>query len=285
MKLIKFIIVNIFFTAISAQETPMLHENSLPGIKKITTRQFDYDGLWGYINGGADLYFEYGFKSVTVQDIKINGSDFKVDIYCMESPEAAYGIYSVSRFRCLSSNIMNRFDCTTPYQYIAARGEYYLSIANNSGSENDQELSRTIAWRYFDIIDTPPLHFSQFFDHPFFEQRWFDLKLIFGPLGMQNGFMRWDRLFAGFNNYKAWVMPVDREDQKCNIGVIQFENSESQKHFIQQNELFIVNSRESLPVPAEKYYAFPMEDGLLLFEGEMSEQLFGELLELSQFKF
>ncbi|HHN47950.1 MAG TPA: hypothetical protein ENN08_03305, partial [Bacteroidales bacterium] len=90
MRLAKLIILSILFSAIRAQETPKLHEVSLSGIKKITTRHFDYDGLWGYINGGADIYFEYGFEHVTAQNIRINGSDFKMDIYRMRTPEAAY---------------------------------------------------------------------------------------------------------------------------------------------------------------------------------------------------
>jgi len=281
MKLIKFIIVNIFFTAINAQETPILTDNSLPGIEKITTRHFDYDGLWGYINGGADLYFEYGFKGVTVQDIKINGSDFKVDIYHMKSPEAAYGIYSVSRFRCLHSNLLNKNDCATGYQYIAAKGNYFLSIANNTGSELDQEKSLKIAGKYLDQIDEGGLQIPSIFSHSMFDQSIDNMKLIFGPLGMQNGFAHWDGLFGGFNDYEAWVIPMEVNDARFNIGFIKFENEEIRDGFITGNDIAVPDPADIKPSEEVKRFVFTMKDGILFYDGKLPEKLLFPLKEMA----
>lgn len=283
MRLIKLIIIHIFlfFTAINAQETPMLNENSLPGIEKITTRHFDYDGLWGYINGGADLYFEYGFKSVTVQDFKINGSDFKVDIYHMKSPEAAYGIYSVSRFRCLHSNLLNQHDCVTPYQYIAAKGKYFLSIANNTGSEVDQEVGLRVAGKYLDQIEEGGLQTPEIFRHSMFDQGIDNMKLIFGPLGMQNGFVHWDGLFAGFSDYEAWVMPAEVSDIRFNIGFIKFENEEIRNRFISGNDISVPDPHDLEPSEEVKRFAFIMQDGMLLYDGKLPEKLILPLKEMA----
>ena len=56
------------------------------------------EDLFLYINGGAEIYHEYGFKQVVVQDYKnANGRSLSVEIYEMENPEAAYGIYSFKK--------------------------------------------------------------------------------------------------------------------------------------------------------------------------------------------
>jgi len=55
------------------------------------------DDLFSLINGGADLYHEFGFAEVLVSEIVVPGADpLKVEIYDMGSPEAAWGIYSLT---------------------------------------------------------------------------------------------------------------------------------------------------------------------------------------------
>ena len=56
------------------------------------------EDLFTYINGGAEIYHEYGFKQVVVQDYKnANERSLSVEIFKMENPAAAYGIYSFKK--------------------------------------------------------------------------------------------------------------------------------------------------------------------------------------------
>jgi hypothetical protein len=56
------------------------------------------EDLFLYINGGAEIYHEYGFKQVVVQDYKnANERSLSVEIYEMINPAAAYGIYSFKK--------------------------------------------------------------------------------------------------------------------------------------------------------------------------------------------
>jgi hypothetical protein len=53
------------------------------------------EDLFQYINGGAEIYHEYGFVQVLVQDFSSrNGRSVSIEIYEMEAQEAAYGIYT-----------------------------------------------------------------------------------------------------------------------------------------------------------------------------------------------
>jgi hypothetical protein len=53
------------------------------------------DDLFAYINGGAEIYHEYGFDQVTVCDYGRDDSRITVEVYTMTG--SAYGIYSYSR--------------------------------------------------------------------------------------------------------------------------------------------------------------------------------------------
>jgi hypothetical protein len=60
-----------------------------------TPKSYRSDELFVMINGGADIYFEYGFKQVLRAEYEdIRGKSIKAEIYEMESPAAAYGIYT-----------------------------------------------------------------------------------------------------------------------------------------------------------------------------------------------
>ena len=56
------------------------------------------EDLFEYINGGADIYHEYGFRKVVVQYLQDEqGHSLSAEIYEMENPEAAYGIYTFKK--------------------------------------------------------------------------------------------------------------------------------------------------------------------------------------------
>ncbi|MDQ1352246.1 MAG: hypothetical protein QG657_2552 [Acidobacteriota bacterium] len=56
------------------------------------------DDLFLLIDGGAEVYHEYGFKQAIAQGFKMKngrpGNGFNLEIYEMLDPEAAYGIYT-----------------------------------------------------------------------------------------------------------------------------------------------------------------------------------------------
>lgn len=58
-------------------------------------QEYKGEDLFLYIDGGADIYREYGFKQVVVQDfLSKKGRSLSLEIFEMTSPESAYGIYT-----------------------------------------------------------------------------------------------------------------------------------------------------------------------------------------------
>ena len=58
-------------------------------------QEYRGEGLYEYINGGAEIYHDYGFKQVVVQDFKNkNGKAISLEIFEMEDAESAFGIFT-----------------------------------------------------------------------------------------------------------------------------------------------------------------------------------------------
>ena len=61
-------------------------------------QEFAGEDLYTYIDGGAEIYQEYGFRRVVLQDYKNgSGKSVSLEIFEMETPEAAYGMFTFKR--------------------------------------------------------------------------------------------------------------------------------------------------------------------------------------------
>lgn len=101
IRFVLFILYLIGFAGLQAQESihSIIVPEDCPGIEVSgESKLYVGDDLFNLINGGAELYHEFGFVEVLVTEILIQGTDpLKVEIYDMGSPEAAWGIYSMTR--------------------------------------------------------------------------------------------------------------------------------------------------------------------------------------------
>jgi len=55
------------------------------------------DTLYQYIDGGADIYLLYEFRSLLHQDFKSSDTELTADVYDMGKPEDAFGVYAAER--------------------------------------------------------------------------------------------------------------------------------------------------------------------------------------------
>jgi hypothetical protein len=71
-------------------------DGDVEGWKRHRPQQhYEGEDLYEYINGGAEIYHEYGFVRVAIQDyVDSTGKSISVEIYEMASPTSAYGIYT-----------------------------------------------------------------------------------------------------------------------------------------------------------------------------------------------
>lgn len=111
-------------------------------------REFTGSGLYGFMNGGADQFLEYGVSKLITRDIVYKGNDYTIDIYDMPSPEDAFGIYSLHIFRCGRADTLGGIDCLSPYQLQATAGNKYISVVFPSGSNDAKSKADEVIHQY-----------------------------------------------------------------------------------------------------------------------------------------
>lgn len=225
----------VYLSSLTAQEIPQLSEIHLTGATIQSNRVFDGNALWGYMNGGADLYLEYGFEELRVQEIDVDGTALKIEIYRMHSPENAFGMLSIKRFKCAETALLVQHECLTAYQYQAAIGNYYIAIINYSGNELAAALTAKAAGSLFQIIDGSDFQIPAFSDVEPEKITADKIKLVSGQLGLQNGISKWTKFFDGFSDFEVYYLPVLTSAGNIFFADILFDSSEDQTTFTTRN--------------------------------------------------
>lgn len=105
-------------------------ENDLSDWQETQREVYLGDDLFYLINGGAELYFEYGFKEVASILYK-KGIDTSIQliVYKMTDPWAALGIYSYYAKGGLAQDIGQRSGLFDNHLFIW-KGDYFITLAN-----------------------------------------------------------------------------------------------------------------------------------------------------------
>ena len=232
--MIKYLLIIIITSLLSAGLKSQVHEvlpsidnNDLPEAKFSSVRTFSGESLYGYIDGGADLYLEYGFTGVIVKEFVYLKGKYKTEVYKMINPEAAYGIFSVSRFRCRTRPAVSTYTCQNKYQLQICTGPYYINIINESGSSADSSASLIIGKKIVDKISEPPADLIQFLPGTAAETVRNESCLVKGRLGIINGAPDLDGYLKGLEGFTAVIL---KTAGKTLISV-KFENREALEKF------------------------------------------------------
>lgn len=210
---------------------PKLVESDFPGSKITREQIFDGGGLWGYINGGADLFLEYGFDKLFLQEIEIDTYRFKIEVYKMNTIDAAFGVYSVSHFKCEDSDTTIKYNCITPFQIQTAISNYYISIINKNGTEEEQTISKKLWSKLISKIPnlefTPPTFFTNKELLPFLST----IKYLNGNLAIQNCIYDWYDRFEKFSDYKIYLLQMEANSVIIYLSQINFSSEDDLNSF------------------------------------------------------
>jgi len=140
MKLISYIVgvfflVVVLFGAFSMgkveSDLALLLPDTIEGWKVAAKDQiYDRDTLYGYIDGGAELYLSYDFRKVINRTyVKPGQPDMVVDLFDMGTSQNAFGVFSHSR-----ETVDNTFGQGSQYAeglLLFWKDRYYISIFTN----------------------------------------------------------------------------------------------------------------------------------------------------------
>ena len=163
------ILITVFLFTITGNvisDITMPADNIYPGWSKTDSlRRFTKENLYSHINGGAVLFEEFGFVELLVQRYSNQKKELKIEVYNMEGPESALGVYLMKKGK---ENPNPEIDCRNtcnPYQYIMVKGDYFILVFNAIGDTNlhsvmtklSQELINQIAYEEIEILNILPI--------------------------------------------------------------------------------------------------------------------------------
>jgi len=114
-------------------------DSAVPGWKKVDNlRVFTKADLYGYIDGGAELFLEFGFDQLTLQKYRSGSHEVAVEIYRMTDPAAATGVYLMKRGKETPDATFRARHTINRHQLMFVRDRYYVTINNLSGADQMQ---------------------------------------------------------------------------------------------------------------------------------------------------
>lgn len=173
-------------------------------------RTFSSDNLYGYIDGGAELFLEFGFKDLNVYNLKQGKETMSADLYHMESAEAAMGIYLAKCSPETPVKGVKARNSGDTYQLGLVAGEYFLFINNFNGNKANLPAMVELANRFaaghpsvpVTLLDDLPAHSVPG-----------SVRLARGQYGLQPVYTLGDGDILSLNHrYFAVIVDVDSPD-------------------------------------------------------------------------
>lgn len=110
-------------------------DNAVPGWKRSgPSRVFTGADLYGYIDGGAELFREFGFDRLTLQRFQSGGGEVDVEIYRMTDPAAATGVYLMKCGKPTPNPGFAARHTVNRHQLMCVRDRFYVTVNHVSGA-------------------------------------------------------------------------------------------------------------------------------------------------------
>ncbi len=200
--------------------------------KIVRKATFDGNSLWGYINGGADIYLEYGFNSLLVHEIEYRGKNIRFDLYRMNDPVAAYGIFSVSRFGCDSVSGPGTYNCGTRWQLQSVKASFYLSVILQEGTPEEYNYALRVAGSMLSTIEPVAFEPGYPFRKGVFDSINAEIKFSRGMLGVDNGMADHSEMLKGTRFRTIWNITGSEGYEQTEVNVVTFSDKAGADEFI-----------------------------------------------------
>ena len=150
MRAIKYSLIIVFAvfltTELALSQISFPPDNIVRGWQKTgEERYFSKETLFNYINGGAEIFLEFGFRNLTIQAYKKGKNELSLNVYQMENADAALGIYLN---RCGKETALPKIQARNsyhPYQLTLVKGRYFIQIDNFSGDRKNRPVMEKMA--------------------------------------------------------------------------------------------------------------------------------------------
>jgi hypothetical protein len=91
--------------------------------------EYEQDALYDFLNGGAELYFDYGIVSVaSAEYTTVGDKTIEVSVHDMGGPAGSFGIYSNMRYTGADFAAVGNEGMMTPSSLDFWKGRYYCRL-------------------------------------------------------------------------------------------------------------------------------------------------------------
>jgi|GEM_PF-1291049 len=209
---------------LAQQSSPLLSDKDLPGWKVEAVETYTSQQLYGYINGGAELYLEYGFRMVSAQRCVQQKNEFMVDIYEMISPLAAFGMWSISHRTCASTLQGVQYSCVTNDQVLFARDKYFVNITMYDRSNETRAAARKAAEVLAKRIRGTNAELPPAFASGPLASKDSPQYFIQGPLALQSIVGNWSDHVEGIRRFDLFLTRIGKGNTATDAGLYRFRS-------------------------------------------------------------
>lgn len=117
----------------------------LPWAAREPGRQYRDQELFDYMDGGADIYFEFGFDRVLVQAYAWGAHVIELEIYRMSDAAAAFGMYSIKKGSGGQQLDIGREGLLSDYYLNFWKGPFLVTLVGMDSSEETLSGLKAIA--------------------------------------------------------------------------------------------------------------------------------------------
>lgn len=172
--------------SLGAAEIALPADGFSPGWKRSgPASSFIKSDLFNHIDGGADLFLEFGFEKVIVQHYKKGAAELTLEVYEMELPESALGVYLMKCGRETPFPEIPARNSSEIAQATILRGRHFILINNFGGGAELQPAMISLANALLTKIPDVPVSTRLFDLLPVKDRLAGTERLLRGPVVLQ----------------------------------------------------------------------------------------------------
>ena len=160
--------------------------------------KFGQDRLYEFINGGSEIYYEYGFESAATREYALGADEMVADVFEMSDPDAAFGIFSNERDPGGVDPGVGDAGSMTFGQLLFCKSSYYVKVNYYGSIDADKALTEFAAAISGFIDDSAGMPEIMSELPPDADVK--TAMLVEGPLVMRNFLYMGDTDVAGFSD-------------------------------------------------------------------------------------
>jgi hypothetical protein len=143
--------------SVLASEIILPKDDFAPGWKRSgKSAIFIKADLFNHIDGGAEVFLEFGFEKLSVQRYARGKSELTLEVYEMESPESALGIYLMKCGQETPIKGIPARNSGEKSQFTILKNKSLIFVNNFQGDEKNLPAMEALAWRTLEPMSEGP---------------------------------------------------------------------------------------------------------------------------------